>query len=796
MLSIVAWSSVENWEERSADLAFQAGASNSALMLQSGINEYINKVVALRALFDAAPGPVDRREFESFARELLKGQNAIRNVSWSPRILNEERAAHEMAAVGEGLAGYRIKTAAANGSYVTSPIKTEYYPIYYRFSNEALDALYGLDIADRGSRQWAFERARDTDQFAASETLALRTGTGDRRGFFVLLPVFRQGAPHASVADRRRNLEGFLQGAFQTRVMVEQILGSIRTPVGVYAITPRAGLAPIWVYAPQAHQPALASEASKRGIRHWSGFLNVADTRWRLDAWSGPGEAVASHISAWIVLVAGLILTAATTVYLWSSIRHAFGLVSANERISQLAMTDTLTGLANRRAFSERLSDACFASRRSGIPFAVLYVDLDHFKDVNDTLGHAIGDALLQEVAKRLKKLIRKTDVVARFGGDEFAVLLADVTNASMSRTLADLIVETLEAPYMIEGNHVRITASVGISSHSAAISEPDSMMVQADLALFHAKEDGRNCARFHTSRLDQVVRERVTIADDLHLALERGELELYYQPQVELASGRIIGLEALVRWNHPERGLIFPATFIPIAEKSGIIVLIGKWVFEQACRQTAVWNEEGIAPEVLAFNMSAIECKRASIISEMSDCLTRWNIKPHQIEVELTETVLMEATQSNGDIVERIRRLGLRIALDDFGTGYSSLSYLTNYPVDRLKIAQELVFGVTVDERNASVVKVAIRLGNELGIEVIAEGVETDAQVCFLAAAGCKRAQGHYFSKPVPAERATKFLRRRFLALGIRHTDGGVPGREDPDRHRQRNGRGQGHHH
>jgi diguanylate cyclase (GGDEF)-like protein len=461
-------------------------------------------------------------------------------------------------------------------------------------------------------------------------------------------------------------------------------------------------------------------------------------------------------------------LTAATTLYLWSSVRHGLGLVRANERISELAWTDPLTTLANRRAFNDRLNLSFDATGRNGSPFAVLYVDLDHFKDVNDTLGHTIGDTLLKQVAERLETLVRKTDLVARFGGDEFAVLLSDAADASVAQALADRIVETLGTAYTIAGNQVRISASVGLSYYTADISKADAMMIQADLALFRAKEDGRNCARFHTNDLDQMVRERVTIADDLHLALERDELELHYQPQVELASGKIIGLEALVRWNHPRRGLISSAAFIPIAERSGLIVPLGKWVFEQACRQTKLWNDEGIAPQVVAVNVSAVECKRTQIVREIAACLARWKIRPHQMEVEITESVLMEATKNNGDVVDGLRALGLRIAIDDFGTGYSSLSYLTHYPVDRLKIAQELVIGVTGDERNASVVKIAIRLANELGIEVIAEGVETDAQVRFLAGAGCNRAQGFYFSKPVNAMRTTELLRQGCFELAI----------------------------
>jgi len=257
------------------------------------------------------------------------------------------------------------------------------------------------------------------------------------------------------------------------------------------------------------------------------------------------------------------------------------------------------------------------------------------------------------------------------------------------------------------------------------------------------------------------VVRDRVRVADELRLALDRGELELYYQPQVELATGRIIGLEALIRWNHQTRGLLTPASFIPIAERTGAILPLGKWIFESACQQLKLWRAEGIAPPVLAVNVSGVQFKSAAELErEVAESLSRWNISPGDIELELTESVLMEATQRHSTALQNLRELGVKIAIDDFGTGYSSLKYLTQYPVNRLKLAQEFVFRVTVDYRNAAVVRAAIRLANELGLEVIAEGVETEAQVRFLLGAGCEQAQGYFFSRPVTAQKASELLR------------------------------------
>jgi diguanylate cyclase (GGDEF)-like protein len=384
------------------------------------------------------------------------------------------------------------------------------------------------------------------------------------------------------------------------------------------------------------------------------------------------------------------------------------------------------------------------------------------FKDVNDTLGHAMGDKLLKAVVERLKLVVREEDLVARFGGDEFAILTYNVTDPTEAGTLAARVGEAAAKSFLIDGHKISVTSSIGIALFSRDIAGPEAIMVQADLALYGAKDEGRNCYRFHSQDLDQQVHERVRVADELRVAILEGGLELYYQPQVELMTGRITGLEALVRWNHETRGLLTPASFIPIAERTGAVLPLGKWIFNEACRQLHEWKAEGIAPQVLAVNISGVQLKNAAELErEVEESLAKWDINPGEIELELTETVLMEATQRHSDTLENFRQLGTKIAIDDFGTGYSPLKYLTIYPVNRLKLAQEFVFRVTVDYRNAAVVRAAIRLAHELGLDVIAEGVETEALRRFLIGAGCEHGQGYYFSRPVKASEVAKLLRK-----------------------------------
>ena len=434
----------------------------------------------------------------------------------------------------------------------------------------------------------------------------------------------------------------------------------------------------------------------------------------------------------------------------------------AAEKIATLARTDSLTGLANRAAFLERLNLEFARAKRGGGQFAVHYLDLDHFKDVNDTLGHPVGDKLLRAVAERLMSCVRETDMVARFGGDEFAVLQDDIADTINVETLAAKIGEAISALYAIDGNQVHTTASIGIVPYGSDIAGADVMMMKADLALYRAKNDSRNQFRFHVAKLDEQTRERMVIGEELRHAVKSGELELYYQPQVELTSGRIVGLEALIRWNHPRRGLMLPATFVSIAETTGSIIPIGEWVIKDACQQIRIWSDLGIAPPTIAVNLSGAQFKLATQLDRIvGENLARYDVAPERLELELTESVLFETTQRHGEAFGRLRAIGVRLAIDDFGTGYSSLGYLRAFRVNRLKIDRSFIADVTASADDAAIVRATIGLAHELGIEVLAEGVETPGQRNFLISAGCRLAQGYFFGKPMPAAVASEQLRQ-----------------------------------
>jgi predicted signal transduction protein with EAL and GGDEF domain len=380
---------------------------------------------------------------------------------------------------------------------------------------------------------------------------------------------------------------------------------------------------------------------------------------------------------------------------------------------------------------------------------------------VNDVLGHLIGDCLLQSVAQRLRDHVRASDTVARLGGDEFAILMSDIDEPADAGILAQKLVDAMELPFLIDASDVRTSISIGI-----AIGEPEinaeTLLSHADVALYRSKSEGRHTYRFFSDAMDLEIRNRVNLMAELREAIAKEQLFLVYQPQVDLKSGRITGLEALIRWRHPTRGVLAPGLFIPAAERMGLIVPLGNWLLAHACRQTRRWHDEGIAPDRVAVNFSALQFKAPRDLEKaIDDILTETGLPGHMLEIELTETTIMETTRDHSTILKDLRKRGVTIAIDDFGTGYSSLSYLRRFPVDRIKLAQEFMVDLVTDPNDAAIVQAAIGLARVLGIEMIAEGVETEPQLELLKTWGCRAAQGFYFAKPMSVDDVTPLLRR-----------------------------------
>jgi len=424
--------------------------------------------------------------------------------------------------------------------------------------------------------------------------------------------------------------------------------------------------------------------------------------------------------------------------------------------------------LANRTTFIERLRQSFATAQRGGAAFAILYLDLDHFKPVNDTLGHPVGDLLLREVADRLRQCTRESDLVARLGGDEFAVLQGEMGEPANAGILAAKLQAALSAPYRINGNDMRISVSIGICPYVQGSSGADIMLVQADMALYRSKNEGRNQYHFHSDELDKEVLDRTTLAEELRTAVDNGELELYYQPQIELSSGNIVGMEALVRWNHPTRGLLAAAVFVPIAEKTGTILALGHWVLDQACRQMRLWRNEGLDLPVIAVNLSLFQLKSGqALVRDVTETISKWRLAPSDLEFDVTEATLAQLTWTQNDVLPQLRKLGVKIAIDDFGSEYSSFEYVRAYRVNHLKIAQSFINKSSEDPESAATIRAIVNFARDVGIGVIAQGVETEQQRALLASTdSTTQAQGFHFSEAVGAIRAGELLRQGHVPL------------------------------
>ena len=434
----------------------------------------------------------------------------------------------------------------------------------------------------------------------------------------------------------------------------------------------------------------------------------------------------------------------------------------AEAHISQLAYHDVLTGLLNRFSLNSQLEQALAMARRDQRALAVMFLDMDRFKIINDTLGHAVGDKLLMEVAQRLRDSVRDSDIVARLGGDEFVVVLTEVEDATAAIRLADKILQVLAQPYRIGENELHSAASIGLAFYPNDGEDGETLMKNADTAMYHAKSQGRNNIQFFTAEMNQAALKRLKLDHDLRGAVETGQFELHYQPQLDSRDGRIVGVEALVRWRHPHDGLISPAEFIPVAEETGLILQLGEWVLDEACRQLRAWQDDGIKDVTMAVNLSAHQLRSPALLAQVAHALEKHGLAGVDLELEITESVAMHDPDASISQLKALRDLGVRLSIDDFGTGYSSLSYLKLLPIHTLKLDQSFVRDIETDSNDVAICTATIALAHNLGLAVVAEGVETEAQRLLLTSHQCDFMQGYLFSKPLLAEAALAFIKGR----------------------------------
>ncbi|MBY4677913.1 sensor domain-containing protein [Marinobacterium arenosum] len=445
----------------------------------------------------------------------------------------------------------------------------------------------------------------------------------------------------------------------------------------------------------------------------------------------------------------------------------------AEERIKHLAHHDPLTGLPNRAMLEERLQQTLIQAERADEQVAVLFIDLDRFKNINDSLGHQEGDQLLKEAAARFKQCIRSTDIVSRLGGDEFVIILTHLHDPQHIQQIVDKIRTRFRREMRLGLQELIVTLSIGVAIYPQDGIEPRSLLKNADAAMYHAKEQGRNNCQFFNQGIDNSVSERLLLENALHRALKEQQFELHYQPQVEQASGRIVGVEALLRWQHPDKGLISPMAFIPLAEETGQIIPLGLWVLQEACQQARRWQLQGLAPITMSVNLSALQIQTDDFLQQVASVLKRTGLAPQLLDLEITESCIMRNVEDTIDKLSRLHRLGIQLSIDDFGTGYSSLAYLKRFPIDKLKIDRSFVSEIDVDEDDAMICNTVISMAKSLNLKVVAEGVESVDQLNCLRDYGCDLYQGYYFSRPVPASEIEQMLREQAADLSPAPCDG-----------------------
>jgi len=768
VLSLIASYVMAQWEHRIAQIEFEAAASAEAQAMAHGIRDYISRLETLRTLFESANEEITRGEFEIFSRRLFENHRGVMRIGWIPRVRGRERAEFEAAAAADGIPNYSIKAYDDNKTHARAPESDEYLPIYYS-TEPKTSPIYGMDFATDPGRRAALERARDGDAVTVLTLRAHGIGAASARNVLIIVPVYVKGTSRGSVPDRRRNLAGYVAGVFELGAMLQSIRDTRATTSTIIAsLYPHAPEVPSAMdtarpdYSTTPDRSRMA--ATVTSPLRWTGELAIGDGHWTVVMTSRAETPLSSRFPrALIVLAAGLIITSFVFIYLNVAGRNAERLQRAHLRVLELAQTDTLTGLANRACFLERLEEVLNVTRDGR--FSVLMLDLDRFKNVNDSLGHAAGDHLLRQVALRLREGLRDSDLLARLGGDEFAIIqLAGHDQRDDAATLATRITQLMAAPFQLHHRKVEVGASIGIAMAPDHGRDPQDLLRRADLALYRSKAAGRNCFTFFEPTMAADLEAQNTLEGDLREAIAKHQFELHYQPVYEVATGRPCGAEALLRWRHPTAGLIPPDRFIPLAEATGLIVPLGEWVMNQACRDAATWPDD----LKVAVNLSPVQFKQKDRCGVTCAALLDSGLAPQRLEIEITESVLLERGPDNLTFTQELKEIGVSLALDDFGTGYSSLSYLTMFPFDKIKIDKSFIRQLSESAHCSAIVTSILTLGRGLDMSVTAEGVETEAQLAHLRELGANFVQGFLLGRPMPVTELDAHFRKPQAALDV----------------------------
>ena len=751
--TLVATIAVGRWENRLARADFESMAEAQATLIQNGVNEYVSRLTALRTRFESANEDITRNEYQTFSTRLFESHPGLVRVSWLPRITRKERGEYEAAAITDGVPAFRIKSY-PDGT--VAPESDEYFPVY--FSTEPKTAIvYGLDYWSIPERRAALEQARDYDVIGAVRTQLydFKQG-GPANAVMIGVPVYAKGTSRTTIADRRRNLTGFVIGQFDLPLLLLSIRATSKASpaLAITVLPPEQG--------PNSggieHGGELAADTMRRASEtglYWQTKLRIGDAEWQFRAAPAAGSMLTTtHDRALALYAAGIAITIFLSVYLVVSGRSAAKLALANRRVLELAQTDALTGLANRAFFLEQL-EQIIAGGGSG-RFAVFLLDLDRFKNVNDTLGHGAGDALLVQVAQRLRSSLRSSDVLARLGGDEFALVQVGAPDHRVASVdLAQRIVKLISEPFQLSGQRVEIGTSIGIALAPEHGNDQEQLLKKADIALYRSKGAGRNCHTVYDDAMSAELEARSTLEGDLRDAIARCQFELHYQPFYDAETGRRCGVEALLRWRHPVKGLVPPDQFIPLAESTGLIVPLGEWIIGRACDDATLWPDD----VTVAVNLSPVQFKQAELFDVIAAALRNSGLAAERLEIEITESVLLERKAENERVMGQLKGIGISLALDDFGTGYSSLRSLTAFPFDKIKIDKSFVANLGQSHESTAVISSLVTLARGLGLNITAEGVETEEQLAQLRELGVNFAQGYLLGRPMPVSQLEDHL-------------------------------------
>ncbi len=771
VVTICAFLLVCGWQYRVAEIDFQSRAKSYLEIINADLGDANTLLYTIAAFIGSDDHPVTAQEFAHFSASLHRRVSGLRDTGWAPHVTLAERSQFERDARAAGIARFQIRQIGPHLKLIAAPPRPEYYALRYIEAGSVKRPMFGVDLIAEKRRARAALRALQTGRPAATPPIDVVTVAQPGAGVLSYMPVYRSRSGRAGA--RAQTAAGLVFGAFDIPVFVETVVAKNAALRGLnlYLFNPAASSDRRVLYrtpwAPGAGAPP--PESALLAGAHWQSSVSLIDQQ--LGAIVTPAvplRRVQWSVLGVLTLAVGFTMTAMIVGYLIVSLRRTLQLVSLTtslqsttetlrenaEQITRLSLHDALTGMPNRLLFHERM-DQAIARFRRGAPFGLLFLDLDRFKAVNDTLGHGAGDRLLCAVAERIANCIRETDTAARLGGDEFAIVLADTAGEVNLEQVAQRLIDSIKEPYAIDGRQIVIGVSIGGSLAGQGVTT-ETIVAEADLAMYDAKEAGRGVFRLFERDLRTRVDEKRVLENELRHALAAGELEVHYQPLLNLQDNRVVSFEALVRWRHPVQGMIPPARFLPVAEECGIIGQLGLWVLRTACQDAAGWP----VPVKLAVNVSPLQLKDPTLFASVVKILEATGLAPRRLELELTEASVLDNSEQTLTALRQLREIGASIAFDDFGTGYSSLSSLLRFPFDKIKIDRSFIDDSERSPSAAAIVRAVVGIGTSLNLVTTGEGIETREQLARLRGYGCTEVQGFLFSPARPNSEVPRLLR------------------------------------